>query len=316
MNTQYPIDDKSQVLNHQDNIGVLYRASGNLFICKQVSKTVPHSFVNSRSVIREFSVGSAIRMRRYLRECRADYRYMVTLTYPCGFESDGIISKNHLRRFMQEIQRNFKRDHSSISRAVDTAPQRLSLFWFLEFQERGAPHYHILSTHRLDKDWVSKRWYEIVDSEDIRHLHAGTRCEKLCSGRAGTVKYATKYASKQEQKVIPVGYENAGRFWGVYGDRWCVAADTMVTRIDCALGKHARVIGNLNRAVKHLINTGNMVVYKREQGVMIGIIESTHWQCYMRMKIGAVSTALKRHCDVFIGAEVMQDENYCDDKML
>jgi hypothetical protein len=316
MFTQYPIDDKSQVVNHQDKVGIKYYASGNLFVAKQVCKTTPFNTYCNRSGIHEFSAGSALRMRRYLRECRSDYRYMVTLTYPCGFESDGKISKNHLRRFIQEVQREFARGSSNITREIDSKPQRLSVFWFLEFQERGAPHYHLLCTHRLGKEWVSKRWYDIVNSEDIRHLHAGTRCEKLTCGRAGTVKYAIKYANKQEQKVVPIGYENVGRFWGVYGDRWCVSADTFVSRLDASLERNMTVVSQLKRLIKRMIDTNKLEIIKRDYGVLVGIVNNPKDMMMIRYRIHNVNLQVNQAFSYFEDAEVDQDENYSADKML
>lgn len=202
--------------------GKIYRASGPLFICKEVSRTVPHAFVDStRGSVHEFSAGAATRMRRYLRECAAQYSHMVTLTYPGFYSSDGAATKEHLRRFLQELKRKVARDHG------DTI--HYSSFWFLEFQNRGAPHYHIFTTQFFDKQFIAQRWYEIVGSEDKRHLAAGTRVEKLAAGRGGTISYASKYANKQAQKLVPPGYEHVGRFWGVSGYRATMSADTFVS---------------------------------------------------------------------------------------
>jgi hypothetical protein len=94
--------------------------------------------------------------------------------------------------------------------------------WFLEFQQRGAPHFHILTDWPLPKNrgnkvlWysrIAKRWYDIVDSGDEKHLQAGTRTETLRS-KEGGARYAVKYAQKMKQKKVPQGYEDVGRFWG------------------------------------------------------------------------------------------------------
>jgi hypothetical protein len=187
--------------------GTTYRASGNLFIAVRTSKCCPKAFLGGiRSVIVGFSAGSGRRMRSYLRECLSDYKQMVTLTYPEGYPSDGRIVKEHLRRFLQELRREYERQSFIIGSNID----KHSSFWFLEFQSRGAPHFHIFTTWAPKADgpggWVAKRWYEIVNSEDIRHLQAGTRVEFLRTGRAGTISYATKYAAKMEQKVCPENY--------------------------------------------------------------------------------------------------------------
>ena len=164
-------DGMSSVSSEQieNNTGVTYRASGNLFIAKQTTRTVPKAYTGVRGSIVGFSAGSGLRMRRYLRECRSNYTHMVTLTYPYEYPTDGKASKEHLRRFLQELQREWKRDTD-----WKGVRQLHSSFWFLEFQERGAPHYHIFTNWPISKEWVSERWYDIVNSEDVRHLHAGT----------------------------------------------------------------------------------------------------------------------------------------------
>lgn len=178
-----------------------------------------------RGDIVAFSNGAAGRMRRYLSSCDAMYRNMVTLTYPAGYPLDGRTCKDHLRRFIQESRR-FLFGRSATAKQVLNLG--FSVFWFLEFQERGAPHFHLFGTHDLPKEWVSHTWWRIVGSDDIRHLHAGTRIERLRGGRSGSVAYAVKYAVKLAQKVVPEWFRNVGRFWGVSGLRSCVAAATVV----------------------------------------------------------------------------------------
>ena len=86
---------------------------------------------------------------------------MLTLTYPADFPLDGRIVKNHWRRFRQWMVRN----------GAKTG------LWVLEFQKRGAPHFHIFIQEPLDKDAVANAWYRIVGSGDPKHLEAGTRIE-------------------------------------------------------------------------------------------------------------------------------------------
>lgn len=253
-------DSKVSTAETAKRSGRLYRVSGNLLICKTTSRTIPHNFVNSsRSSVHEFSAGSAVRMRRYLRECLAEYQNMVTLTYPGFFESNGAIVKDHLRRFLQELKRKNDRENP-----LDV--MRHSAFWFLEFQERGAPHFHLFTTHYASKDWVSKTWYRIVNSEDPRHLAAGTRCEKLERGRSGLISYAQKYANKQCQKVVPKNYENVGRFWGVSGYRATMSADTFVSRDDRRSGGVRSSEKKLFEEVEDGINEGVIAVFKKVPG--------------------------------------------------
>jgi hypothetical protein len=92
----------------------------------------------------------------------------------------------------------------------------LSGMWFLEFQERGAPHFMLFITGEFAKAKFSRAWYRIVGSGDERHLRAGTEISAIRKPYALAI-YAGKYAGKWEQKVVPEGYTEVGRFWGLFG---------------------------------------------------------------------------------------------------
>jgi hypothetical protein len=85
----------------------------------------------------------------------------------------------------------------------------------MEFQERGAPHFHVLINQAVSRVWLSQVWYRVVGSGDVRHMVAGTRSEPLRELHAAAA-YASKYAAKQGQKDVPEGFTDVGRFWGVF----------------------------------------------------------------------------------------------------
>ncbi len=165
-------------------------------------------------------------MARYLRCCEADYRTMLTLTYP-GNGDAWLRAKDHLRALAARINRRVRAEESGRPGRGGEA-QPFSLFWFVEFQRRGVAHFHCFCTHRLPKDWLARAWYEIVGSGDERHRSAGTRIETIRAGRNGTISYAKKYARKQEQKTLPdmLKDQGFGRFWGIIGSRRVVVAAT------------------------------------------------------------------------------------------
>jgi hypothetical protein len=97
----------------------------------------------------------------------------------------------------------------------------------LEFQRRGAPHFHLFIApwtfipHTL----AATAWWSATGG--VASIAAGTRTERLrgsltsgdaCPLRRGTIAYAMKYARKQEQKAAPDGL-GPGRWWGVMGCR-------------------------------------------------------------------------------------------------
>lgn len=136
--------------------------------------------------------------------CNTDvhFRTMITLTYPAVFPNDGKTVKRHLNAFLTWCRRRWGRE--------------LCYVWFLEFQQRGAPHIHILlSITRVKQDIadVAQAWYRIAQSGDEKHLLAGTATERIRK-QDGAARYCVKYALKCYQKAVPLAYQDVGRFWG------------------------------------------------------------------------------------------------------
>lgn len=163
-----------------------------------------------RGVITEFSDASRKRLAFVASNTDVDFQTMITLTYPGEFSTDGSEVKRHLREFLTWLRKDIG---------------RYSYLWFLEFQKRGAPHFHILIDRKFRgtqllrslRFRVSANWYAIVGSGDTRHLAAGTRVEKIRKVN-GARFYAVKYAQKMYQKQVPAAYQSVGRFWGCSRD--------------------------------------------------------------------------------------------------
>lgn len=129
------------------------------------------------------------------------FQTMVTLTYPAIFPTDGRECKAHLAAFLQWMRRTWNN------------PDYL---WFLEWQKRGAPHFHILvarKRQRGDIQAVAAEWFRIVDSRDDKHLMAGTQTARIRKPD-GAARYAVKYACKMRQKRPPQGFIWCGRLYG------------------------------------------------------------------------------------------------------
>lgn len=160
-----------------------------------------------RGTVTEFSYKSRQRLAFVAANTDVEFKTMITFTYPKEFPSDGETVKRNWHDLLVWLRREFQ------------APNYL---WFLEFQHRGAPHFHLLIDWPMPKAReqvkgvrfrVASTWYRIVGSHDPKHLAACTRTDVLRSSDGGA-KYAVKYALKMYQKLVPVGYENVGRFWG------------------------------------------------------------------------------------------------------
>jgi len=165
------------------------------------------AFTNgSRSSVVGLSDKSVLRMRRFLQNSCCEFINMTTLTYPGEWESDGKEVKKHLDKFMGRFMKHNE-----------------SAFWFLEFQKRGAPHFHILHTDYVNKYTISLDW--AWSNGCFKSIKTMTKVEKIIAGRRGMMSYISKYAAKQDQKEVPDGYRNVGRFWGVRGNRETWSAD-------------------------------------------------------------------------------------------
>jgi hypothetical protein len=155
-----------------------------------------------RTAILGLSDESRRRLIFAARNAPESISHLLTLTYPKEFPTDGKVVKEHWRQFRLSLR----------NRSVGG-------LWWLEFQRRGAPHFHVAVNAALDKEWVSRRWFDVVGSGDPKHLNAGTRCELLREKHA-LASYVGKLvgeAIKRDQKVVPAEYRNVGRFWGWFG---------------------------------------------------------------------------------------------------
>lgn len=281
--------------------GTIYKSTGSLLIVCDCYKGAPKQFEGTRrGAVDSFSAGSGVRMRRYLRETDSDYRYMLTLTYPGFYPGNGAMVKEHLRRFCQELRRYVFRCGSD--------PERFSAFWFLEFQSRGAPHYHLFLTHQFPAAWIADTWFYIVRSDDERHRAAGTRIETIRAGKTGIMAYASKYAAKNEQKVVPEGYEKVGRFWGVYGRRVTVSAATFVK---AGMGRSGAVNGPLflfMKQVNALLFSGDIEMYKRIDGSAVFTVATEEARRKLRARICHIGAVVGSHDNMFDGAELDEGE--------
>jgi hypothetical protein len=153
---------------------------------------------SKRKEVTEFTLKSREKLAFVANNTDVNFTHMITLTYPKDFESDGREVKRQLNRFLSWMRSKI---------------DGVNYLWFLEFQRRGAPHFHILIDHEIDKREVSQKWYDHVGSGDEKHLRAGTNVERIRKPE-GARRYCLKYAFKMEQKRVPAEYRSVGRFWG------------------------------------------------------------------------------------------------------
>lgn len=128
--------------------------------------------------------------------------------------------KKHLNRMLEFLTRKFGPNEN---------------IWFLEFQQRGAPHIHIMSTISLINEvrrlMVAKKWASIqglenwpycrIEDKKLFHVkqsvidvNSHPDAWELIRDRDGAKKYCLKYALKTYQKEVPEWFNDVGRFWG------------------------------------------------------------------------------------------------------
>jgi hypothetical protein len=191
-----------------------------------------------RGYIKSFSKQSRRRLLRMVAKMDqgAALPIFLTLTYPGEFPTDAAVWKRHLDNFDKRLARKFP-----ASAAV----------WKLEFQQRGAPHFHMLIwgiSYSELREFTARAWYEVVGSGDEKHLRAGVRVETIRSWR-GVRSYAAKYIGKIENLPNFEEWGHVGRIWGVrrpgnipWAEALTVAVnDRQVSRLFRLLRRYARL---------------------------------------------------------------------------
>lgn len=157
-----------------------------------------------RGKVTAFSPRSRSRMLQSF--ARVDARYLpesvtfITLTYHLEWPSE----PSAWKRQVEEVERRVSRDH----------PESW-LVWRLEFQARGAPHFHLMIFHdgQLDVPAITADWHQLAG-----------RCCQWCDKYMVDVRpietweqvrrYVSKYSAKVDEAELPAG---SGRYWGVKG---------------------------------------------------------------------------------------------------
>jgi hypothetical protein len=174
-----------------------------------------------RGAVRSFSRASRKRLIELFATLKGGEKaVMITLTYGQHWPSPSA-SKDHLRTFLQRIRRRWP---------------HVSAIWRLEFQRRGAPHYHIIlfNIPFLPKQDVAAAWHSVIGDEYADWSQGDprapfTRIEAIKSRRR-LIAYVSKYVAKSDedeshQPAPPpqesntgldhAAYLHSGRFWGV-----------------------------------------------------------------------------------------------------
>lgn len=191
-------------------ISVCFAPAGSLVHLKQSG--MPPLGGGQRGMVSGFSRQSRSRlMQRVAMLSRNRMPLFVTLTYPADFPT------------VERAKANFQAfDH----RLKYHYPES-GLLWKLEFQRRGAPHFHFFLwglTLEQAREFVPLAWAEVVGSSDFElhyRWHAGElqneHCVQLVRSWRGVASYAGKYLGKLPEPQEATGEVLTGRIWGFRG---------------------------------------------------------------------------------------------------
>ena len=166
-----------------------------------------------RGEIRMLTQNSLSRLAFTVLNTPVEFTSIITLTYSKEFPTDGKKVKADLNHFLTLARREFA---------------EFSYVWFIEFQKRGAPHFHILARgiepNLLNRVKLAQNWVRCVKPATLEerekmflvHSHRSA-CDRIRE-KNGAKRYALKYCLKANQKVVPKEYRNIGRFWGTSRD--------------------------------------------------------------------------------------------------
>lgn len=191
-----------------------------------------------RGKVRGFSNQSKIRMLKKLGGVNAKklglLPLFVTLTYPSEWVDDSKEWKRQLEAFRMRVERKWG---------------KFAIVWKLEYQKRGAPHWHMLWYKEFSsaeliilRRWLSRVWFVLVKSGDYKHLSAGTRVERLRDAN-GVQYYCAKYIGKVTGET-PLN----GRHWGVWNWSLMPVDVKRVVLIACEFYKLRRIVAGVRRS--------------------------------------------------------------------
>ncbi len=165
-----------------------------------------------RGTVTGLSPASRLRLLRLLAQVKWASRHnkFITLTFPADYPNP-TEAKNVYRRFCERFRRKYP---------------DMCWIWRMELQQRGAPHFHLLSPNRtyVPKEWIQSCWSECVGASDLF-----TRIEAF-HGRKVLV-YVAKYVAKPSVQICAVvktkepanvgmgaeqNSDSLGRCWGVH----------------------------------------------------------------------------------------------------
>lgn len=197
----------------------------------------------------------------------------------------------------------WKRDMDVLIKRMKRAFHKVGGLWKLEFQTRGAPHFHLLicgdlPTHGEMMTWITNAWGDIAHSTSEYHGEFSTNVRRVWSRR-----HAMHYCAKYMTKDVPVWVNPdsetgelepipTGRIWAFFGN-----VDRTPVHIMSVLNSTA--LFYKQAVITHLVKTGSRFAERlshmaeNRSWSVFGIGGATaadvlHWRDFMRSAWSAV----------------------------
>lgn len=233
----HQLELRSIAYRERGEITYIAEITPNMLTIKKKMYLPPVNKAYNRSTITNYSMKS--RKRFFEALLTMDWEKIsvntireLTLTYPAIYPKDGVVLKTQFDAFAKRLKR-FGSEYGQIAFA-----------WKLEFQKRGAPHFHLIIITRFPiplntlREWALTSWSDFVgkwihsldqysEEEKLsaikKHRKAGIEADCVRKSKHGLVCYLAWYIGKEKgkakehQHVVPAGFQNVGRWWGFYG---------------------------------------------------------------------------------------------------
>lgn len=216
------------------SVNVAIEAQGNLLAVAVKYKVRPPGG-GQRGKVTVFSAGSRRRLLQKTARLEIEKAVFITLTYPQRFPS-GSDAKKHLRALFERLRRRYPKS---------------SAMWRLEYQKRGAPHFHLIFFNLPFLPFKTLRtWWSEIISDYVDDDQPFVRIELIRSAR-GAMYYVSKYVAKVTDDGLfnILTYPHAGRWWGVFNKDYLPWATRQIIRITMSNYRRLDAVKLLMRSV-------------------------------------------------------------------
>lgn len=148
----------------------------------------------TRTSVKPYSKSSIRKFVFFFRNIEP-LRCWLTLTYPVEFPHQAAVIRDHRKKICRWL-----------------TAHGISYVWVIEFQKRGAPHFHLVLNSQPDRDALVSYWGSLASPSKSSKAD---KCVYLAPARSWdlTVRYFTKF--KPRQRSVPALIEGElGRWWG------------------------------------------------------------------------------------------------------